>query len=29
MEHLHVLANHGVWLLYGAGAAYRFLPEVH
>ena len=29
MEHVHVLADHGAWLLYGAGAAYGFLPGVH
>jgi uncharacterized membrane protein len=29
MEHVHVLADHGAWLLYGAGAAYGLLPGVH
>lgn len=29
MEHVHVLADHGAWLLYGAGAAYGLLPSVH
>ena len=28
MEHVHVLADHGAWLLYGAGALYRLLPSV-
>ena len=29
MEHVHVLADHGAWLLYAAGAAYGLLPGVH
>ena len=29
MEHVHVLADHGAWLLYAAGAAYGLLPSVH
>jgi len=29
MEHMHVLADHGAWLLYAAGAAYGLLPSVH
>ena len=28
MEGVHVLADHGAWLLYGAGFAYRLLPSV-
>ena len=28
MEHVHVMADHGAWLLYGAGAAYGVLPSV-
>ena len=28
MEHVHVLADHGAWLLYGAGALYKLLPSV-
>jgi len=28
MEHVHVLADHGAWLLYGAGGLYRILPSV-
>ena len=28
MEHVHVLADHGAWMLYLAGAAYRILPSV-
>jgi hypothetical protein len=29
MEQVHVLADHGAWMLYLAGAAYRILPSVH
>ena len=29
MEHVHVLADHGAWMLYAAGAAYGLLPGVH
>jgi uncharacterized membrane protein len=29
MEHVHVLADHGAWLLNAAGAAYGLLPSVH
>ncbi|WP_164498736.1 DUF2079 domain-containing protein [Synechococcus sp. BS56D] len=29
MEDVHVLADHGAWLLYAAGAAYALLPSVH
>ena len=29
MEHVHVLADHGAWLLYAAGAAYGLPPGVH
>ena len=28
MEHVHVLADHGAWLLYGAGVLYRMVPSV-
>ena len=28
MEKVHVLADHGAWLLYAAGPAYRLLPSV-
>ena len=28
MEQVHVLADHGAWLLYFAGAAYSLLPSV-
>ena len=28
MENVHVLADHGAWLFYGAGAAYALLPSV-
>ena len=28
MEQVHVLADHGAWLLYGAGLLYRLLPSV-
>tara|TARA_B100002052_G_scaffold9420_2_gene7872 strand:- start:494 stop:1903 length:1410 start_codon:yes stop_codon:yes gene_type:complete len=28
MEGVHVLADHGAWLLYFAGAAYRLMPSV-
>ena len=29
MEQVHVLADHGAWMLYLAGAAYRILPSIH
>ena len=29
MEQVHVLADHGAWMLYLAGAAYRMLPSLH
>jgi hypothetical protein len=29
MEQVHVLADHGAWMLYLAGGAYRILPSVH
>ena len=29
MEQVHVLADHGAWMLYVAGAAYRILPSIH
>ena len=29
MEHVHVMADHGAWMLYLAGAAYWILPSVH
>ncbi len=29
MEHVHVLGDHGAWLLYRVGAVNGFLPEVH
>ena len=28
MEQVHVLADHGAWLLYGAGLLYRLFPSV-
>ena len=28
MEQVHVLADHGAWLLYGAGVLYRMVPSV-
>ena len=28
MEQVHLLADHGAWMLYLAGAAYRILPSV-
>ena len=28
MEQVHVLADHGAWMLYLAGGAYRILPSV-
>ena len=28
MEQVHVLADHGAWMLYLAGAAYRVLPSI-
>ena len=28
MEHVHVLADHGAWMLYLAGGAYRILPSI-
>ena len=28
MEQVHVLADHGAWLLYGAGLLYRLLPSL-
>ena len=28
MEKVHVLADHGAWLLYGAGLLYRLLPSL-
>ena len=28
MEQVHVLADHGAWMLYIAGGAYRLLPSV-
>jgi len=28
MEHVHVLADHGAWMLYLAGVAYWVLPSV-
>ena len=28
MEQVHVLADHGAWMLYMAGAAYRILPSL-
>lgn len=27
--HVHVLADHGAWLLYRVGEPNGFLPEVH
>ena len=29
MEHVHVMADHGAWMLYLAGGAYRILPSIH
>ena len=29
MEQVHVLADHGAWMLYLAGTAYRILPSIH
>ena len=29
MEHVHVIADHGAWMLYLAGAAYWILPSIH
>ena len=29
MEQVHVLADHGAWMLYLAGGAYRMLPSLH
>ena len=29
MEQVHVLGDHGAWMLYLAGAAYRILPSLH
>ena len=29
MEQVHVLADHGAWMLYLAGGAYRILPSIH
>jgi len=26
---VHVLADHGAWMLYLAGGAYRMLPSLH
>ena len=28
MEHVHVLADHGAWLLYGTGLLYKLIPSV-
>ncbi|MGB1776635.1 MAG: DUF2079 domain-containing protein [Synechococcus sp.] len=28
MEHVHVLADHGAWMLYLAGGAYRVMPSL-
>ena len=29
MEQVHVLADHGAWMLYLAGGGYRILPSIH